>query len=188
MYFVSAYLIGNIMFGYLVMKYLHGKDIRMIGSGNVGARNAGRFGGKSAFVIIFLGDALKGVTVILLGRYLGYSEAMQLLGLGFAVIGHIKPITLKFKGGKGISTFIGGILAFQPLLTLVIISAFLVFYPLTKSFTLAGLGTLFMIPVVLLIGSDKVINCFIIFTIIILILLAHSQNIKERLTNHEQKS
>lgn len=112
------------MFGYLVTKLLYHNDIRFDGSGNVGARNAGRLHGKKAFVVIFLGDALKGVLVILIARYFGFSDHIQLVGLGLAILGHLKPITLKFKGGKGISTFIGGIIMFEPLLILVIILAF----------------------------------------------------------------
>lgn len=73
-YLVLSYLIGSIMFGYLVTKLLYRKDIRLHGSRNVGARNAGRLHGKKAFVVIFLGDALKGVLVILIACYFGFSD------------------------------------------------------------------------------------------------------------------
>jgi acyl phosphate:glycerol-3-phosphate acyltransferase len=132
-FLVLSYLIGSIMFGFLVTKALYRKDIRLHGSGNVGARNAGRLHGKTAFVLIFLGDALKGGLVILLARYFGFSDPVQLVGLGMAILGHLKPITLNFKGGKGISTFIGGIIMFEPLLVSVIILAFLVLYPFTRA-------------------------------------------------------
>jgi glycerol-3-phosphate acyltransferase PlsY len=180
-YFILSYLIGSVMFGFLVTKVLFHKDIRLHGSGNVGARNAGRLHGKKAFVLIFLGDALKGVLVILLARYFGFSFPLQLMGLGLAIIGHLKPITLNFKGGKGISTFIGGMIMFEPLLAFVIVGAFLVIYPFTKSFTFSGLGAFLFIPLSLLIMHYDWINCAVAFAILFLIFLAHSENIKVRL-------
>jgi glycerol-3-phosphate acyltransferase PlsY len=184
-YFVLCYLIGCIMFGYVVTKALYHHDIRLQGSGNVGARNAGRLHGKTAFVLIFLGDAFKGATVIMIARYLEYSESFQLLGLGLAIVGHLKPITLGFKGGKGISTFIGGIIIFEPLVVPVILLAFLILYPFTKSFTFAGLGAFLFIPLFLVFMHVGWINCLIVVAILAIIFLAHSDNIKERLKiNH----
>ncbi|WP_413306868.1 glycerol-3-phosphate acyltransferase [Bacillus sp. 1P10SD] len=181
LYLVISYLIGCVMFGYLITKILYHKDLRLHGSGNVGARNAGRLHGKKAFVLIFLGDALKGVLVIWLARYLEFSAPIQLLGLGMAIIGHLKPVTLKFKGGKGISTFIGGMVMFDPLLIPVIVIGFLVLYPFTKSFTFAGLGAFLLIPVFLVINHTGWISCVIAGCLLVIILLAHSGNIKERL-------
>jgi acyl phosphate:glycerol-3-phosphate acyltransferase len=181
MYFIISYLIGNIMFGFLITKILYRKDIRLQGSGNVGARNAGRLYGKSAFVFIFLGDALKGALVILAACTFQFSEAVQLIGLGLAILGHVKPVTLKFKGGKGISTFIGGMIAFNPLVIPVIIVGFGVLYPFLKSFTLAGLGGFLFIPAVLFFKSNDWISSIIEIGIIIILYIAHADNIKERL-------
>jgi acyl phosphate:glycerol-3-phosphate acyltransferase len=181
LYLVISYFIGCIMFGYLVTKMFYHKDIRLHGSGNVGARNAGRLHGKKAFVFIFLGDALKGVLVISIARYLEFSASVQLLGLGMAIIGHLKPVTLKFKGGKGLSTFIGGMIMFEPLLIPVIIIGFLVLYPFTKSFTFAGLGAFLLIPVFLVINHDDWLSCVIAVVLLVIILLAHTENIKERM-------
>lgn len=180
-YFLIAYLIGCIMFGFLITKFFYNKDIRLHGSGNVGARNAGRLHGKKAFVFIFLGDALKGVAIIVIARFLHFSDHIQLIGLGLAIIGHLKPITLNFKGGKGISTFIGGIILFEPLLILVIIVAFLVLYPFTKSFTFSGLGAFLAIPIFLFIQDHDWLNCLLVSINLIFIFWAHSENIKERI-------
>lgn len=169
------------MFGYLVTKFIFQQDIRTGGSGNVGARNAGRLYGKKAFVLTFLGDALKGAAVVLIGVWLGFAETVQLVGLALAVIGHLKPIVLGFKGGKGISTFIGGILAFHPLVAPFVVLAFGLLYPFTKSFTLAGLGSFLAIPVVLYVNGDGWASCSIVIGILVLLFLAHSENIKERL-------
>lgn len=169
------------MFGYLVTKVIYREDLRLHGTGNVGARNAGRLHGKTAFVLIFLGDALKGALVILAARYLQFSETIQLLGLALAILGHLKPITLKFKGGKGISTFIGGIIAFDPIAVPVIILAFGVLYPFLKSFTMAGLGAFLFIPVILFFKNNDWLSCILEIIIIIMLYLAHTENIKERL-------
>jgi acyl phosphate:glycerol-3-phosphate acyltransferase len=180
-YFIISYLIGSIMFGFLVTKFLYRKDIRVQGSGNVGARNAGRLHGKAAFVLIFLGDAVKGALVVLAARYFHFSEPVQLIGLAFAIFGHLKPITLKFKGGKGISTFIGGIIAFEPLLVPVIILGFGLLYPFIKSFTIAGLGAFLFIPVVLFYKNNDWLSAIIELGILAMIYVAHAENIKERL-------
>ncbi len=169
------------MCGYIVLKVLYRQDIRQLGSRNVGARNAGTLHGKTAFILTFLGDALKGVLVIVIARFLHFSEHIQLIGLALAVIGHLKPITLKFKGGKGISTFIGGGLAFQPLVAPVILAAFSLLYPWIKSFTLAGLAALLSIPACLFIMQYDWISCTLVVGILLLIFLAHAENIKERI-------
>lgn len=185
LYFILSYLIGSIMFGFLITKIFYRKDIRVQGSGNVGARNAGRQHGKTAFVLIFLGDALKGVLVILAARYLQFSETVQLLGLALAILGHIKPITLKFKGGKGISTFIGGIITFDPILVPVIILGFSILYTFKKSFTIAGLGAFLFIPVVLFLKNNDWLSCTIALGIIVMLYAAHAENLKERLKPNE---
>lgn len=175
------------MFGYLVIKALYHNDIRMQGSGNVGARNAGRVYGKKAFVITFLGDAVKGAFVILLARYLHFSETIQLIGLGIAILGHLLPITLKFKGGKGISAFIGGMVAFQPLLAVVIALSFLILYPLSKSFTLSGLGAFIVIPAFLLYKGYSGLSCGITCILILNLLLAQSEDIIQRLKKQKNQ-
>lgn len=180
-YFIISYFIGTIMFGYLLTKYVYHKDIRDEGSGNVGARNAGGLYGKKAFVLVFLTDALKGVAVVTLGMYLEFTEYVQLLGLGAALIGHIRPVTLRFKGGKGISTFIGGVISFEPLVVIPIILAFLVTYPYTKSFTLSGLGSFLLIPIFIFCSNYSWLVSIIMCLLVIIILLTHSKNIKERL-------
>lgn len=185
LYFILSYLIGSIMFGFLITKIFYRKDIRVQGSGNVGARNAGRQHGKTAFVLIFLGDALKGVLVILAARYLQFSDTVQLIGLALAILGHIKPITLKFKGGKGISTFIGGIITFEPILVIVIILGFSILYTFKKSFTLAGMGAFLFIPVVLVLKNNDWLSCTIALGIIAMLYAAHAENLKERLKPNE---
>ncbi|WP_102263014.1 glycerol-3-phosphate acyltransferase [Mesobacillus jeotgali] len=180
-YLLISYLLGSLMAGYFVVRLLGRKDIRVEGSGNVGARNAGRVHGKVSFVLTFLGDSLKGAIVILLGEYFKLSPELLLGGLGFGILGHVKPITLKFKGGMGISTFIGGMLAFEPLTALVIIVGFLLFYPFFKSFTFAGLGSFVLIPAFFYFLGTQPLVVFISAVLVMIIIFIHREDILERL-------
>ena len=121
-------------------------DIRSGGSGNPGARNAGRLFGKKAFVVTFVGDALKGAIVVGVAGWFDFGAAVELLALVAVMLGHVFPIFLKFRGGKGVSTFIGGLLVFDPLLFAVFVGLFLLGYPLLKSFTIAGLLAIGFLP------------------------------------------
>ncbi|CAM4021268.1 glycerol-3-phosphate acyltransferase [Mesobacillus thioparans] len=180
-FFLCSYLLGSLMAGFLVVKLLGNKDIRAEGSGNVGARNAGRVNGKISFILTFLGDALKGASVIIAGHYFGFSSELTLCGLGFAILGHVKPITLKFKGGMGISTFIGGMLAFEPLSALVIITGFLFLYPFLKSFTFAGLGSFLLIPISFYFLKTSTSTIVITIILVMAIIYIHREDIMERL-------
>ncbi|MED3575608.1 glycerol-3-phosphate acyltransferase [Cytobacillus praedii] len=179
-YYVCSYFFGNILTAHFLIKILHKGEISGEGSGNPGARNAGRLYGKKAFVLTFLGDALKGALVVFFGRLLELSALEQLIGLAFALIGHIKPILFRFRGGKGISTFIGGALTFEPLLAIVIISAFLITYPFTKSFTFSGLGSFLVLPVAVFFLHDSVSSIWGFIGLTLIILLAHSQKLFEK--------
>lgn len=175
------------MAGFFVVKFLGKKDIRVEGSGNVGARNAGRVHGRSSFILTFIGDALKGAIVIFLGEYFKLSPEFLLAGLGFAILGHVKPITLKFKGGMGISTFIGGMLAFEPITALIIILGFLLLYPILKSFTFAGLGSFILIPVSFYFLGIQPLANFISSILVMIIIFIHWEDISERFYKRVKK-
>lgn len=177
-YFFLSYFIGCIMFGYIIGRLFGKMDIRKVGSGNVGARNIGRSLNKTAFVATFLGDASKGAAAILLGRMLGFSEEIQLAGFLFVLVGHIWPITLSFQGGKGISSFLGGIIAFEPTGIVVILVSFAITYPFFRSFTMSGLLSLCILPIYFFIESYTYTGVSIIALTIITILFAHKTNIK----------
>ncbi|WP_141433594.1 glycerol-3-phosphate acyltransferase [Bacillus sp. 03113] len=179
LYFLSSYLIGSLMTGFIVSKMYRNEDIRYQGSGNVGARNAGRIYGKMAFFITFMGDACKGALVVWLASYLHLSSELQLLCLLFAVIGHMKPITLIFKGGKGVSTFIGGALLFEPFLFFVILIGFLFTYLFSRSFTIAGLISLIITPIYIYLDHAPQFDWFVFLAIVFTILLAHSTKFRK---------
>jgi glycerol-3-phosphate acyltransferase PlsY len=107
---VVGYALGSIPFGLLLTKFSGAGDIRSVGSGNIGATNVLRTGRKGLAAGTLLGDMLKGTAAVLLMRWWGGADAGLIAGLG-AVVGHIFPVWLKFKGGKGVATYIGVLLA-----------------------------------------------------------------------------
>ncbi|MGG3653095.1 glycerol-3-phosphate acyltransferase [Bacillus pseudomycoides] len=151
LYVVGAYMVGNILTAYMIIKWKYGIDIRDVGSGNPGARNMGRLYGKVYFIATFLGDALKGAVVV----------------------GHIYPIFFKYKGGKGISTFIGGLIVFNYLIALTLVLIFILFYLIFKSFTKAGLITIACLPLCMIAYFYSMVAIVLSVCIIILILYAH---------------
>lgn len=178
--FVSAYLLGNILTGSIIGQYFYKEKIRAVGSGNPGARNVGRLYGKFAFIATFLGDAAKGMLVVGSARMIGLASHIELFLLLAVIIGHIFPLIHKFQGGKGISTFIGGILLFNPLAFILFISVFGVLYLFLKSFTIAGLGALLFYPLYLFLLSYEGSVIVVTSLIVGLILYAHRENIREK--------
>ena len=108
---VIGYLCGSIPFGLLITRMAGAGDVRNIGSGNIGATNVLRTGNKGLAALTLLGDALKGTLPVLATANLWGHEPSLMAGLG-AFVGHLFPVWLKFKGGKGIATYVGLLLAF----------------------------------------------------------------------------
>ncbi|ARJ22138.1 glycerol-3-phosphate 1-O-acyltransferase PlsY [Bacillus mycoides] len=175
LYVVASYLFGNILTAYLLTKWQHNVDIRDEGSGNPGARNMGRVYGKWYFVATFLGDAIKGAIVVYIAKYLFEDATFVMLALLVVIIGHIYPILFKGKGGKGISTFIGGLIAFDYLITLTLIGIFIVFYVIFKGFTKPGLITIACLPICMIFYSYSSVTTILSVLIILLILYVNRE-------------
>ncbi len=178
---IASYMLGNVLTASIISKFFYKKNIRVEGSGNPGARNAGRVLGRKAFVATFIGDALKGALVIIVAKWLGFGATVELLALFAVMLGHVYPLILKFRGGMGVSTFIGGMLAFSPLLFAVFVGLFLIFYPFLKSFTIAGLSAVVLMPVVLLAFSYGIPAFIVACLLSALLLFAHRDDLKEKL-------
>lgn len=177
--FLFAYLLGNLLTGSFISKLFYRKDILTEGSGNPGARNAGRLYGKWAFVCTFIGDAAKGMVVVFLANWFEFGTTVELLALLAVVLGHMYPVLSKFRGGKGVSTWLGGLLAFNPVLILLIIAVFLIFYPFNKSVTTTGMIAVLFVPVGVSISYGWV-PFFIASLLSLLILFAHRENLKKK--------
>jgi len=115
---IVAYLLGNISPSIILGKK-YGIDIKSQGSGNAGTTNALRVLGKKAGIITFAGDILKGVVAVILGRYVGGETIAMVCGL-LAFCGHVWPVFFKFKGGKGVATAFGAIIAVNPVMGAVV--------------------------------------------------------------------
>jgi len=111
---ILSYLLGAVPFGLIFSKLFSDVDVRTIGSGNIGATNVLRAAGKKAAVLTLLADALKGLIPVLVVKMIFQNDAVTALSGAAAVLGHVFPIYLKFKGGKGVATGYGVVLAVAP--------------------------------------------------------------------------
>jgi glycerol-3-phosphate acyltransferase PlsY len=197
---VIAYLLGSIPFGYILVRLFHGTDVRSTGSGNIGATNVARSSKKLGIATLAL-DALKGYLAVEAGRlivephvihpYIGdtppYYIALGLAAL-FAMLGHIFPVWLKFKGGKGVATGVGVFLAIAWQPVLIVLVAFAVIYALTKYVSLGSIVATAAFPVVayFFLPNARELMPFIIAAAA-LIIAKHHQNIRRLLSGTEHR-
>ena len=135
---LGAYLMGSIPFGILITRALGLGDLRQIGSGNIGATNVLRTGNKGAAAATLLLDAAKGTVAVLLARLIA-PDAAQIAAL-CAILGHLFPVWLRFKGGKGVATFLGVLLALDWRIGLAACATWLVMAVITRISSLAALS------------------------------------------------
>jgi acyl phosphate:glycerol-3-phosphate acyltransferase len=188
---VIAYLMGSVPFGYLLVRFFKKEDIRTKGSGNIGATNVVRSGSKGLGALTFLLDALKGYgAVYLVSRVVAASpDTIAIAGL-LAILGHIYPIWLRFKGGKGVSTAFGVFLALAPHAALVALAIFVVLFALSKYVSLSSIVAAGGFPfLVLWLDREKNTPLFlaIVFFSAFLIVVKHHQNIRRLLNGTENR-
>ena len=179
---IVSYLMGSIPFGFILTKIFLKKDIREIGSGNIGATNALRTGNKTIGYSTLVLDILKAVTPVIYVKFF-YEDFLYIASL-CAFLGHVFPIWLKFKGGKGVATYLGILFAINIYFGIVFIISWFVTFFISKFSSLSSLVGAASIPIYLLIISqfDQVIFFTIMF---VLIFFTHRENIK-RLKNKEE--
>ena len=186
---IIFYLIGSLPFALILTKLSGFGDIRDIGSGNVGATNVLRTGNKYLALIVLSLDIIKGFVPLIILQF--YFEDLSLLNkiiLGhFAIIGHIFPIWLKFKGGKGVATYIGFLFSINPYIGLSFLILWLVVALSTKYSSLGSLTAILIAPIYFIfINFNLYIGIFFIYLSLI-IYLKHSENIKRLLNKTESK-
>jgi glycerol-3-phosphate acyltransferase PlsY len=176
---IISYFIGNISFAYILGKIFAKKDVREYGSGNAGATNAFRTFGKKVGALVFLGDVLKGVAAVLLGRYLGGQTGAYIAG-AFVIIGHNWPVLLSFKGGKGVATTIGVMLFVNAKLTLICVIIGVVIIVITRTVSLGSISGMGLAPFVALIFIRPLTIDFFLFTVFLagMSIYRHKDNIK----------
>ena len=186
---IIFYLIGSLPFALILTKLSGFGDIRDIGSGNVGATNVLRTGNKYLALIVLSLDIIKGFVPFIILQF--YFEDLSLLNkiiLGhFAIIGHIFPIWLKFKGGKGVATYIGFLFSINPYIGLSFLILWLAIALSTKYSSLGSLTSILIAPIYFIfINFNLYIGIFFIYLSLI-IYLKHSENIKRLLNKTESK-
>jgi len=179
-----SYLFGSIPFGYLFTKILLKKDIRNVGSGNIGATNVLRTGNKSLGYLTLVLDIAKAVVPVIYIKF-NYPDLVYISAL-CAFLGHLFPIWLKFKGGKGVATFVGILISINIYYALVFGIVWTLTFLISKYSSLSSLFASISIPIYLLIINQSNIIFFIIM--FVLIFYTHRENIKRLINKEETKS
>lgn len=182
---LCAYLIGSIPFGVLITRALGLGDLRGIGSGNIGATNVLRTGNKKAALATLLLDGAKGAVAVLAARYLAGPEAALVAG-GAAFLGHLYPVWLRFRGGKGVATFLGVMLALAPVVGLICCLTWLAMAVISRISSLSALVAAVTAPVWLaLIGPPG--SVWLGIGMAGLVLARHHANIRRLLDGTEPR-
>jgi glycerol-3-phosphate acyltransferase PlsY len=174
--FVLGYLLGSIPFGLILTKLAGTSDLRSIGSGNIGATNVLRTGRKGLAATTLICDALKGTLAVIIAGYYGGPDAAMLAALG-AFLGHIFPVWLKFRGGKGVAVYIGVLIGlFWP--AAIVFCAIWISTAFTSRYSsLSALVASFVTPIFLWwFGHPALASLFAVLTL--LLLYTHRENIK----------
>jgi len=194
--FLVAYLLGSIPTAVWVGKYFHGVDVREHGSGNAGATNTIRVLGWKTGIPVLIVDLAKGSIAALLPHFLKLAPPdsalltnLQILTGLTAIVGHIFPIYAGFRGGKGVATVFGVLLAIHPGVTLVCFGVFLIVLALTGIVSVSSMSAGIAFPIFLLTVFDTPSLIFKIFSVVIAIalLITHRNNIKRLLKGEEKK-
>ncbi len=184
--FIVGYIVGSILFGDILSR-LKGVDIRKIGSGNVGATNVKRALGKKYGFLVFILDMLKGFLPVLASKY-AYIDDWELILVSLApVLGHIFPVFYKFRGGKGVATSFGVLLAISPTAALICFVIWITVLYLSKYVSLASMVAVFSSIIVLPILGYTLPYSLLGLCISILVIYAHRSNIKRLIEGVEHK-
>ena len=192
---IGAYMIGSFATAVWVSKGVYGIDIREHGSGNAGATNTFRVLGPKAGTFVMLVDMVKGVLAVRLSYLIpAYDSPEQLInlqvGLGLAaVVGHIFPIWANFRGGKGIATLFGMVLAIQPLVALCCVGVFLMILFLTRYVSLSSIIASIAFPVLILFifREQEVFYRIFAIAVALMVVLTHQKNIVRLFRGNESK-
>lgn len=207
---IIAYLLGSIPFGYILVRVFTGADVRTQGSGNIGATNVARTGRKGLAIATLVLDAAKGVLAVVVADLIHgmtlppepqlYSVPMEVLegqryGLMavaalFAILGHMYPVWLKFKGGKGVATGLGVFLALAPKAVLIVLVFFLFVVAITRYVSLGSIVAAALFPFAFYYlhpqhGTPLILT--MISGVSLLIIWKHRENIRRLLAGHENK-
>ena len=180
-----SYLIGSIPFGFILTKIFLKKDIRSIGSGNIGATNVLRTGNKIVGYLTLILDILKAVIPVLFTKF--YIPDYIFISSLSVFIGHVFPIWLKFKGGKGVATYLGILFCINYLFGFIFICSWLIIFFITKFSSLSSIVASLSIPVYLFF-FDNIHYKYFYIIMFVLIFYTHRENIKRLINKEESKT
>jgi acyl phosphate:glycerol-3-phosphate acyltransferase len=198
----SSYLLGSIPFGYLLVKVFRGQDIRSTGSGNIGATNVARSGAKGLGAATLLLDALKGTAAVGLAGLLAHSkfnaagasgqlaapEMLTAVAALAAVLGHIFPVWLQFKGGKGVATALGVFVMLFPWAILVSLSVFILIVVTTRYVSLGSVLAAIVFPIAsFFLGSKDWLALLPVCAVSLIIVIKHHENIRRLMAGTESR-
>ncbi len=182
---LGAFLCGSIPFGLLLVKLAGKGDVRAHGSGNIGATNVSRVGGKALGIVTLLLDIAKGFLPVFLGKQLGLSEsALSMLAL-CAVLGHVFTPWLKFQGGKGVATALGVALAFRASMVLPALGVFILLLLAFRYVSLGSVMAALVLPLVLLWKGATPLVLLLWADISLIVIFKHHENIRRLLKGTE---
>ena len=183
-----GYLLGSIPFGLVITKMAGLGDIRAIGSGNIGATNVLRTGRKDLALATLMLDSGKGaIAVILIGLITGWAEAPMAVAGAAAFLGHCFPVWLKFKGGKGVATFLGTLLALNFFAGLIACAIWLITAFISRISSLAALVAAALSPLVIYAGFDEPVTALAVLFMTVLIFIRHRANIERLMAGTEPR-
>ena len=183
---LASYLLGSFSFGYYLVLFKTGEDIRLLGSYNVGAKNVGRFLGKTWFIVTLFVDVVKGAIPVIICKLIGLDLWLISIVMVAVVLGHIWPMLLRFHGGKGFATTFGGLVIFDIWLVVVLGLIGLICWRVTSNLTLSGILSLVLMPFISFTLGLKGMTIWSILLLMILVLLAHRNNLKELLKRKQE--
>ena len=180
-----SYLMGSIPFGLILTKIFLGKDIREIGSGNIGATNVLRTGNKTIGYLTLILDILKAVIPVFYIKF-NFPELIYISSLSI-FIGHVFPVWLKFNGGKGVATYVGILFSINYFLGVIFVISWLIIFFISKYSSLGSIMASLSIPIFIFFNSNYENEYFFII-MFVLILFTHRENVKRLINKEESKT
>ena len=182
---LTSYLMGSVPFGLILTKIFLNKDIRKIGSGNIGATNVLRAGNKIVGYLTLTLDVLKAIIPIIYIK-LNYPDLIYVSSLS-VFLGHVFSIWLKFKGGKGVATYVGILFCINYFLGIIFVISWLIIFIISKFSSLGSILSSLVIPIYIFLNSDYNNEYFFVI-MFVLILFTHRENVKRLINKEESKT
>ena len=180
-----SYTMGSIPFGLILTKIFLKKDIRNVGSGNIGATNVLRTGNKTIGYLTLILDILKAVIPVLYIKF-NFPEFIYISSLS-VFIGHVFPVWLKFKGGKGVATYLGILCSINYFLGIIFVVSWLIIFFISKYSSLGSILSALLIPIFIFLNSSYE-NQYFFIIMFVLILYTHRENVKRLINKEESKT